>query len=222
MRRETPAVLCKQFFFAALGAGIPIYNRKAINMRSFPILISSLLLWSAQAFAANPVVEMKTSAGAMRIELYADKAPKSVENFLQYAKDGYYDGVVFHRVIDGFMIQGGGYDTDLKEKKGKRPAIENEAGNGLKNEVGTLAMARTSDPHSATAQFFINVANNGFLNYREATRRGYGYAVFGKVIQGMEVVMAIAHTPTGPGGPFAKDVPKQAVVIQSVTLITDK
>ncbi len=191
-------------------------------MRSFPLLALGILLWSAQAFAANPQLEMKTSAGAIRIELYSDKAPKSAANFLQYAKDGFYDGLVFHRVIDGFMIQGGGYYPDLREKKGVRPPIENEAGNRLKNEVGTLAMARRPDPHSATAQFFINVANNPFLDFREATPAGFGYAVFGKVIQGMDVVMRIAHTPTGPGGPFAKDVPRQPIVIESITLITDK
>mgnify|MGYP001591410473 CR=1 FL=1 len=191
-------------------------------MRLFKILMLSILLWSAQAFAANPLVEMKTSVGAIRIELYADKAPKSVANFLQYVKDGYYDGLAFHRVIDGFMIQGGGYYPDLREKKGDRPPIENEAGNGLKNELGTLAMARTSSPHSATAQFFINVANNAFLDFRAATPAGFGYAVFGKVTQGMDVVMRIAHTPTGPGGPFAKDVPRQPVIIQSISLISDK
>ena len=114
-------------------------------MRLLPVLTLGILLWSAQAFAANPVIEMKTSAGAMRIELYADKAPKSVVNFLQYVKDHYYDGLIFHRVIDGFMIQGGGYYPDLREKKGTHPPVENEAGNGLKNEIGTLAMARTSD-----------------------------------------------------------------------------
>jgi peptidyl-prolyl cis-trans isomerase A (cyclophilin A)/peptidyl-prolyl cis-trans isomerase B (cyclophilin B) len=191
-------------------------------MRSFPVLILGILLWSTQAFAANPVVEMKTSVGVIRIELYPDKAPKSVANFLQYVKDGFYNGLVFHRVIDGFMIQGGGFSPDLREKKGNRPPIENEAGNGLKNEVGTLAMARTSNPHSATAQFFINVANNSFLDFREATPAGFGYAVFGKVTQGMEVVMRIAHTPTGPGGPFPKDVPRQPAVIESVILISDK
>ena len=191
-------------------------------MRLFPVLISSILLWSAQAFAANPLVEMKTSAGSIRIELYPDKAPKSVANFLQYVKDGFYDGVVFHRVIDGFMIQGGGHYPDLREKKGNRPPIENEAGNGLKNEVGTLAMARTPNPHSATAQFFINVADNAFLDFRAATPAGFGYAVFGKVTQGMEAVMRIARTPTGPGGLFAKDVPRQAVVIESITLISEK
>jgi len=191
-------------------------------MRTLPLLISCILLWSAQAFAANPTVEMKTSAGVLRIELYPDKAPKTVANFLRYAKDGYYDGLVFHRVINGFMIQGGGYRPDLSKKTGTRPPIQNEAGNGLKNEVGAIAMARTSDPHSATAQFFINVANNAFLDFRDATRSGFGYAVFGKVVQGMDVVMRIAQTPTGPGGPFARDVPKKPVVIDSINLISDK
>ena len=191
-------------------------------MRLFKVLILGILLWSAQAFAANPLVEIRTSVGAIRVELYADKAPKSAANFLQYVKDGFYDGLAFHRVIDGFMIQGGGHYPDLREKKGDRPPIENEAGNGLKNALGTLAMARTSNPHSATAQFFINVANNAFLDFREATPAGFGYAVFGKVTQGMEVVMRIAHTPTGPGGPFAKDVPRQPVVIESITFLSGK
>lgn len=191
-------------------------------MRSFEFLILSILLWSAEALAANPMVELKTSVGAVRIELYADKAPKSVANFLQYVKDGFYNGLVFHRVIDRFMIQGGGHYPDLREKRSDRPPIENEAGNGLKNELGTLAMARTSNPNSATAQFFINVADNAFLNYREASPAGYGYAVFGKVTQGMDVVMRIARTPTGPGGPFPKDVPQQPVIIESITVISDK
>lgn len=191
-------------------------------MRSLQVLILSILLWSAGALAANPMVEIKTSVGAVRVELYADKAPKSVANFLQYAKDGFYSGLVFHRVIGNFMIQGGGHYPDLREKKADRPPIENEAGNGLKNELGTLAMARKPDPHSATAQFFINVADNAFLNFREASPSGYGYAVFGKVTQGMDVVMRIARTPTGPGGPFPKDVPQQPVIIESITLISDK
>jgi cyclophilin family peptidyl-prolyl cis-trans isomerase len=191
-------------------------------MRSFQVLILGMLLWSAGALAANPMVEMKTSVGTLRIELYADKAPKSVANFLQYAKDGFYNGLVFHRVIGNFMIQGGGHYPDLREKKADRPPIENEAGNGLKNELGTLAMARKPDPHSATAQFFINVADNAFLNFREASAAGYGYAVFGKVTQGMDVVMRIARTPTGPGGPFPKDVPQQPVIIESITLISAK
>ena len=192
------------------------------RMRLLKIFMLGVLLWSAQVLAANPVVEMRTSLGAMRIELYADKAPKSVANFLQYVKDGHYDGLLFHRVIDGFMIQGGGLRPDFSEKKGTRPPIENEAGNGLKNEIGTVAMARTSNPHSATAQFFINVANNGFLDFREASPAGYGYAVFGKVTQGMDVVMRIAHSPTGAGGPFPTDVPRQPVTIESITLISGK
>lgn len=191
-------------------------------MRLLPVLILGILLASAHAYGASPVVEMKTSAGAIRIELYADKAPKSVANFLNYVKDHFYDGLVFHRVIDRFMIQGGGYYPDLREKKATRPPIKNEAGNGLKNEIGTIAMARTPDPDSATAQFFINVADNKFLDFREATPAGYGYAVFGKVIRGMDVVTRIAHTPTGAGGPFAKDVPQQPVVIESITLISGK
>ena len=191
-------------------------------MRSLPLLILGMLLWSVQAIAANPMVEMKTSAGAIRIELYADKAPKSVANFLQYVKEGFYDGLVFHRVINGFMIQGGGHYPDLREKKISRPPIENEAGNGLKNEPGTLAMARKPDPHSATAQFFVNLANNAFLDFREASPAGFGYAVFGRVTEGMETVTRIAHLPTGPSGPFAADVPRQPVVIESIKLIPSK
>src|ERR1017187_5659930 len=191
-------------------------------MRSFQILILGILLWSAGALAANSVVEMKASVGAVPIELYADKAPRTVANFLQYVKDGFYNGLAFHRVINGFMIQGGGHYPDLREKKGDRPPIENEAGNGLKNDSGTIAMARTRNPNSATAQFFINVADNAPLNFRDPSPDGIGYAVFGKVTQGMVVVMRIARTPTGPGGPFPKDVPQQAVIIESITLISDK
>jgi len=191
-------------------------------MRALYLLLVGILLGSTQASAANPLVEMKTSAGNIRIELYADKAPKSVANFLRYIKDGFYDGLIFHRVIDGFMIQGGGFYPDLRQKEATRAPIENEAGNMLKNEVGTIAMARRPDPNSATAQFFINVANNDFLNFRAPTPSGYGYAVFGKVTHGMDVVMRVAQTPTGPGGPFAKDVPRRPVVIESIVLISDK
>jgi len=189
-------------------------------MRSFQVLILGILLWSAETLAANPVVEMKTSVGAVRIELYADKAPKTVVNFLQYVKDGFYNGLVFHRVIDGFMIQGGGHYPDLREKKGNRLPIENEAGNGLKNELGTLAMARTSNPHSATAQFFINVADNAFLNFREASPAGYGYAVFGKVTEGMDVVEKIRAVPTGNVGMF-QDVPLTPVTLLKATVVQE-
>ncbi len=189
-------------------------------MRSLPILIFGMLLWSAQALAADPVVDMKTSAGDIRIELYPAKAPKTVANFLQYVRDGAYTGTQFHRVIRGFMIQGGGYDRDFREIKTRTP-IENEAGNGLRNDAGTIAMARTSDPNSATAQFFINVADNEALNFREPSRTGYGYAVFGRVVKGMDVVMRIASVPTGARGPFG-DVPLQAVIIESVSVISNK
>ena len=171
------------------------------------------LLWSLSVLAANPSVEMKTSQGVIVIELDAEKAPKTVANFLQYVKDGFYNGTIFHRVIDGFMIQGGGYEPGLKEKPTRTP-IENEAKNGLKNTIGTIAMARTNDPHSAAAQFFINVANNGFLDY--PGQDGWGYAVFGKVTRGMEVVQKIAKTRKG-----RQDIPVDLIVIESVRLLPD-
>ena len=163
------------------------------------------------ALAADPQVDVQTSAGTIRLELYPAKAPKSVENFLQYVRDGHYNGTVFHRVIDGFMIQGGGMTANMQQKPTRKP-IDNEAKNGLKNDVGSIAMARTSAPHSASAQFFINVKNNDFLNY--PGQDGWGYAVFGKVVSGMDVVTKIAKTPTG-----ANDVPRQAVVIESMTVV---
>ncbi|HEX8988073.1 MAG TPA: peptidylprolyl isomerase [Rhodocyclaceae bacterium] len=171
------------------------------------------------ALAANPTVEMKTSMGPIVIELYPDKAPKTVANFLQYVKDGFYNGTVFHRVIDGFMIQGGGFTTAMKEKD-TRPPIENEAKNGLKNETGTIAMARTSNPNSATAQFFINLVDNRGLDYPRPD--GYGYAVFGKVVQGLDVVQKIGRVPTGNLNFMFENVPKTAVVIESVKLLPEK
>ena len=173
---------------------------------------------SLTAHAANPVAEMKTNLGSITLELYADKAPKTVANFLSYVKTGYYQGVIFHRVIDGFMIQGGGYDANLREKEPAAP-IQNEANNGLKNEPYTLAMARTSNPHSATAQFFINVANNDALNHSAPTAYGWGYAVFGKVIKGQDVVMKIAKLRTGPKGSFPAEVPVQTVMIEDIKLL---
>ena len=152
------------------------------------------------------------------VELYPDKAPKTVDNFLRYVKDGHYRNTVFHRVIPGFMIQGGGFDKTFAQKPTRQP-VENEAANGLRNDTGTIAMARTSDPHSATAQFFINVANNTFLNYTSPDPRGYGYTVFGKVIHGMDVAEKIAATPTGMRGPFPSDVPKSDIVIEDIKLV---
>jgi len=183
-------------------------------------LIVVAALGCGSALAANPQVELKTNHGNIVVELYADKAPKTVANFLQYVKDGHYSGTIFHRVIDGFMIQSGGFDRDMREKR-SRPPIENEAGNGLKNDLGTLAMARTPNPHSASAQFFINLKHNEFLNYREPTPQGYGYAVFGKVVKGMEVVNRIAKVPTGNAGAH-QNVPREPVIIESATVIPGK
>jgi peptidyl-prolyl cis-trans isomerase B (cyclophilin B) len=179
------------------------------------------LLASLSAAAAGPQVEMKTSLGVIVIELDAEKAPATVENFLQYVKDRHYEGTVFHRVIPGFMIQGGGFDADFKQKPARKP-VKNEAANGLKNDVGTIAMARTADPHSATAQFFINVADNASLNFRFPTPEGYGYTVFGKVTKGMDVVQRIVKVPTGPGPAPHRDVPVKPVVIESARLLDAK
>lgn len=180
-------------------------------------LLALGLMMNVAVHAANPLVEMKTNMGSMTIELYAEKAPKTVENFLQYVRDGFYDGTVFHRVIDGFMIQGGGFNEKMEQKPTRAP-IENEAKNGLKNEPGTLAMARTQAPHSATAQFFINLVNNERLNYPSFD--GWGYTVFGKVTKGFEVVQQIGKVKTGNSG-FHQNVPLQPVVIQSVRIVSD-
>jgi cyclophilin family peptidyl-prolyl cis-trans isomerase len=180
----------------------------------------AMLAVAAPALAADPRVELKTSMGTIVLELYPDKAPKTVANFLQYVKEGHYDGTQFHRVIDGFMIQGGGFDKDFREKP-TRPPIANEAANGLKNDYGTIAMARRPDPDSATAQFFINVSNNDPLNYRDATRQGFGYAVFGKVVSGMDVVDKIAKVATGNRGRF-QNVPQEPVIIESASIVNPK
>jgi len=179
----------------------------------------------ATALAANPQVEFDTTAGKIRLELYPDAAPKTVANFLGYVKSGHYNGTVFHRVIDGFMIQGGGYTGEFWQKPTKAP-VDNEAQSsskaGILNVPGTIAMARTADPNSATAQFFINVADNKSLNYRSPDQQGIGYTAFGKVVDGMDVVRKIAKAPTGAGGPFPKDVPQQAIVITTATLLPAK
>jgi cyclophilin family peptidyl-prolyl cis-trans isomerase len=192
-------------------------------LRLVPSLLLALTVvaaTSAQEPAKNPQVDLDTSLGKVRVELYQDKAPITVKNFLTYVKAGHYDGTVFHRVIPGFMIQGGGMTADLKEKKGGEP-IKNEAGNGLKNLRGTLAMARTSVVDSATAQFFINVKDNDFLNHRDESASGYGYAVFGKVLTGMDVVDKIVNVKTGSRGPF-ENVPEEPVLIRSARLVAEK
>ena len=167
--------------------------------------------------SANPKVKMQTNFGDMIIELNAEKAPKTVENFVAYVNDGFFDGTIFHRVINNFMVQGGGFEAGMKQKETREP-IENEANNGLRNDRYTLAMARTSDPHSATAQFFINVADNDFLNHTAPTSNGWGYAVFGKVVEGTDVVDKIKVVKTGSKG-FHQDVPTEDVIIEKATVV---
>jgi peptidyl-prolyl cis-trans isomerase A (cyclophilin A) len=183
-----------------------------------PLVMLSAAAASPGALGADPQVDVRTSAGTIRIELYPEKAPKTVENFLQYLKDGHYNGTVFHRVIPGFMIQGGGMTRDLAQKPTRKP-VPIESRNGLKNDIGWLAMARTSDPNSATSQFFINLAANGFLNY--PGQDGNGYTVFGKVVDGMDVVNKIAAVPTGNKAGH-QNVPQQPVVIESMTVVGGK
>lgn len=170
------------------------------------------------AAAEAPQVKIETNMGDIIVLLEPDKAPKTVANFLTYIKDGFYSNTIFHRVISNFMIQGGGFTSDYKRKPTRAP-IENEADNGLSNLRGTIAMARTMDPQSATAQFFINVKDNTFLDFSSKSPRGWGYAVFGKVIKGMSVVNRIRNVATGPGGPFPTDVPQEPVIIKSITLL---
>ena len=185
-----------------------LIRRQLLKLFSVALLATLAGLASAEA---APKVAMKTSMGDLVIEVYPDKAPKTVENFLAYVKSGFYNGTVFHRVINGFMVQGGGYDTNLREKPTRAP-IQNEAKNGLKNRAYTIAMARTPDPHSASAQFFINVNDNAFLDY--PGQDGWGYAVFGKVISGMDTVDKIKAVETD-----RRDKPKANVVIESATIL---
>lgn len=174
----------------------------------------------ARAERSHPLVKLETSMGDITLELNADKAPATVANFLQYVKDGFYDGTIFHRIIPTFMIQGGGFDAKMNQKPTRAP-VKNEADNGLKNELYTVAMARTMDPNSATAQFFINVADNQFLNHTAKTAQGWGYAVFGKVVKGQDVVDKIKAVPTTTKGMF-QDVPVTPVVINKATVVEKK
>ena len=196
-------------------------------MRRFAIVCLALALTvmvpglgsRAQAAGGHPVIKLQTSLGDIVLELDAEKAPVTVENFVRYVKDGHYDGTIFHRVIPNFMIQGGGFDADMKQKETRAP-IKNEADNGLKNDKYTIAMARTPDPHSASAQFFINVMYNDFLNFSAPTANGWGYAVFGKVTDGFDVVDAIAKVKTGNRGPHG-DVPLEPVVITKAEVVEE-
>lgn len=167
----------------------------------------------------HPRVRLNTSKGGIVLELDAEKAPETTKNFLAYVESGFFDGTIFHRVIPGFMIQGGGFTPDMKQKETRSP-IQNEADSGLGNEKGTVAMARTMDPHSATAQFFVNLKDNDFLDHTSKDARGWGYAVFGKVVEGMDVVDAIAGVPTSNRGGHG-DVPTEAVLIESAEVVTD-
>jgi peptidyl-prolyl cis-trans isomerase B (cyclophilin B) len=178
------------------------------------IFILICLCFSSLLLAKNPTIILETSQGLIELELYQDKAPETVRNFLNYVDQKFYDGTIFHRVINNFMIQGGGYNDKMQEKKTRLP-IKNEAGNGLKNEIGTISMARSSDPHSATSQFFINVAENHFLNHSSPTPSGWGYAVFGKVINGIHVVNRIKIVKTGNVNGFS-DVPMDLIIIKTI------
>ena len=176
-----------------------------------------IFITTSKAQAETTMVKMETSKGVITIELDGDKAPDTVANFISYVQEGFYNGTIFHRVISNFMIQGGGFTEDMAQKPTRDP-IQNEANNGLMNDTGTIAMARTQDPHSATAQFFINVKDNDFLNFKSETPQGWGYAVFGKVNEGMDVVNAIKDVQTKTVGPY-QDVPAETVTIEKVTII---
>lgn len=191
---------------------------KFLRVLKYVIMLATFNMALAQQGGTMPAttVLIKTNKGDITVKLDAEKAPVTVQNFLDYTKDGFYNGTIFHRVIPGFMIQGGGFDGSFSQKKTKDP-IKNEAGNGLKNKRGSLAMARTSDPNSATAQFFINLTDNDFLNYTSATPQGYGYAVFGEVTEGMDVVDTIAKVQTGNKNGH-QNVPVDNVVIESITV----
>src|SRR6478609_3447810 len=190
--------------------------------RLWSLVVLFLTLAAGPALAANPQVEIETTAGTIKLELYPEATPKTVENFLKYVNAGSYTGTQFHRVIKGFMIQGGGYDAEFRERPTRPPVpIESEQSvkAGLSNKPGTVAMARTGDPNSATSQFFINVGDNKRLDFRSPDAQGYGYTVFGKVVSGMDVVNKIASAATGAGGQFPTDVPVERVVIKSARLL---
>lgn len=183
----------------------------------FTALVVMAGIPQAQAAGAKPMVKFETSMGDITVELDAEKAPLTVANFLEYVKSGHYDGTIFHRVIDDFMVQGGGFEQDMTQKPAPK-TVKNEADNGLKNDKYTLAMARTPDPHSASAQFFINTKDNDFLNFTAPTPSGWGYAVFGKVVEGKEVVDVIGKVKTGKSGPHG-DVPVEPIVIKKATIV---
>lgn len=190
---------------------------RAIIATAASLLFAVSTTPQAQEKEKNPMVKMTTNYGPIEIEVFPKEAPVTAENFLRYVRDGFYDGVIFHRVVPNFVIQGGGMEPGMKEKQ-TRPPIKNEADNGLKNDRGTLSMARTNDPDSASSQFFINLKDNDFLNHTGKTPRGWGYAVFARVVSGMEVVDEIAKTPTTSAG-FHQDVPAKDIIIEKAEII---
>ena len=193
-------------------------RRPSLTSLLSSMMVATLFLFPlTSVYATNSMIKLSTNKGDIVLELYSDKAPNTVANFKQYVSDGFFDGLIFHRVISGFMIQGGGFTPDMKQKETGDP-IENEADNGLKNVTGTVAMARTGDPHSATAQFFINLEDNGFLDHTGKNPQGWGYAVFGKVTEGLDVVKEIGQVSTGRSGPYS-DVPVDPVVIESASVV---
>jgi peptidyl-prolyl cis-trans isomerase B (cyclophilin B) len=204
-------------------ADTPLAGRRASLRALLGLALAAALPSAAHAAPkrkstkAHPMIKLSTNFGPIVLELDAAKAPDTVANFVQYVKDGHYDGTIFHRVIDGFMIQGGGFTPDMEQKPTRKP-IQNEADNGLKNAAYTLAMARTPAPHSASSQFFINVADNGFLDYREPTAQGYGYCVFGKVVEGQDTVDRIRKVPTGNRAGH-QDVPREDVLIEKAEVL---
>jgi peptidyl-prolyl cis-trans isomerase A (cyclophilin A)/peptidyl-prolyl cis-trans isomerase B (cyclophilin B) len=205
--------LCGSMF-----AMLPLLFGLSVNASAADIAKEAVKPEATQVTAAAPRVEIETNLGNIVVELDPKAAPKTVENFLIYVRDKHYDGTIFHRVIPAFMIQGGGFTADYMQKPTRAP-VSNEADNGLKNTKGSIAMARTGAPHSATSQFFINTADNAFLNYSAPTPQGYGYTVFGKVVSGMDVVEKIEKQPTGSGGPFRSDVPRDAVLIKQARIL---
>lgn len=221
LRRETPGIIITdgwQALSMQWPAGYQHRIKEDILRKTLIIMMAMVLLAGlGEAWAASPRVQMDTSMGVIVLELSPHRAPQTVENFLQYVNDGFYNDTIFHRVIRNFMIQGGGMTADM-QRKTARPPINNEADNGLKNRKGSIAMARTGDPHSATAQFFINTKDNPNLDHRQKTAQGWGYCVFGRVVKGMEVVSAIEAVKTGSKGGY-RDVPLKPVVIRSVTLV---
>lgn len=216
------ALLPSQFSFF-----ISFFHRSRFFKFSYTShLLAALTLACGLTISANSVsaeqntmVELSTNKGLIKIELFDKEAPATVKNFVDYVESGFYDGLIFHRVIPGFMVQGGGFEPGMKEKE-TGPNIQNEANNGIKNEVGTLAMARTPDPHSASSQFFINVADNEFLNFTSESPQGWGYAVFGKVVEGMDVVESLTSVETGQSGPHG-DVPKEDIIIETAKVASN-